>query len=254
MKIRNIKKQFDTIHDFGFENLLIGGCSFTYNNSESDSCTWPYYLRDLGGFKTVYDFSMIGAGNTHIKNSIIYGMEKFQFDTANTLVIVQWAGHDRDDYIVDPTSLNDYPYRYHYEDNAAAGITGGQGMANLENSEPIKQIQQIKNKTSRSIENYITIKSLESYLTLNNFKFVFFEYRDYSLPGRDSNFDPKLFLPPAITEKYQNMMTVMQQNFYRFCLYRDLMEDDDFHPNPSGHLTWARESLLPSLVDKLAKM
>jgi hypothetical protein len=254
MKTRDIKKQFDTIHNFGFENLIVGGCSFTYNNSESDSCTWPYYLRDLGGFKTVYDFSMIGGGNTHIKNSIIYGMEKYQFDNTNTLIIVQWAGHDRDDYIVNPDSLNNYPFRYHYEKDAASGITGGQGVANLQNPGPLVEIQKIKNKTSRSIENYITIKSLESYLMLNNFKFIFFEYRDYSLPGRDLNFDPKPFLPLKISEKYQNMMTVMQQNFYRYCLFHNLMEEDDFHPNSNGHLNWTRECLLPSLVDKLSSM
>ena len=46
----------------------------------------------------------------------------------------------------------------------------------------------------------------------------------------------------------------MPQNFYRFCLYHNLMSEDDFHPSPDGHLTWTRECLLPSLVDKLSKM
>ena len=173
MKTRNIKKQFETMHDLGFDNLIVGGCSFTYNNSDVDICTWPYYLRDLGGFKTVYDFSMIGAGNTHIKNSIIYGMEKFQFDISRTLIMVQWAGNDRDDYIIDPTKTNNYPFRYYYEKDAVTGITGGQGVTNFQDPDPIKDIQKIKNKTCRSIENYITIKSLESYLKLNNFKFIF---------------------------------------------------------------------------------
>jgi len=255
MKTRNLNKQFSTIHDFGFDNLIVGGCSFTYNNSESDTCTWPYYLRDLGGFKTVYDTSMPGGGNTHIKNSLIYGLEKNKFDTDRTLVIVQWAGHDRDDYVVDPDIMNNYPFQYYYESDAVLGITGGEdGNGNFKNPEPIAQIQKFKNKTTRAIENYITIKSLESYLISNNFKFVFFEYRDYSLPAKDLNFDPKIFLDPSLAEKYQAMMTVIQQNFYRFCLYHNLMTDDDYHPNPNGHLTWTRECLLPSLVDKLSTM
>lgn len=251
MKIRSILKQFDTIHNFGFTNLIVGGCSFTYNNSENHSCTWPYYLRDMGGFSEVYDFSMVGGGNMHIKNAMIYGLEKAKLDMNDSLIIVQWAGHDRDDYIIDPIHVNHYPFKYYYEDQAVVGITGGEAIANFSDSTPIQKLQAMKTPLCRSIENFVTIKSLESYLKVNQYKFLFFEYRDYNLPGKDSNFDPKNYLNDDCKAQYAKMMTVIPDNFYRYCLYHDLMMPDNFHPSPDGHLQWTRDCFLPFLTTLL---
>lgn len=254
MKLRNIPKQFTAKSVFGFQNLIVAGCSFTYNNHDTAACTWPYYLRDIGGFDQVFDFSMVGGGNTHIKNALIYGLEKINLDPITSLVIVQWAGNDRDDYIVDPSAINHYPFQYHYEENAMVGITGGQDIANFNDPEPIKKIQILKNRSCRSIENFINIKCLKSYLEFRGYQSVFFEYRDYNLPGRDNNFDPREHLPVEIVKKYNDLIEVMPENFYKFCLYNGLMEDDDFHPSPDGHLKWTRESLMPYLITRFKKI
>ena len=82
---------------------------------------------------------------------------------------------------------------------------------------------------------------------------MFFEYRDYNLPGRDNNFDPREHLPVGIVKKYNDLIEVMPENFYKFCLYHGLMEDDDFHPSPDGHLKWTRESLIPYLITRFQK-
>lgn len=253
MKTRYIAKQFDTICNFGFKNLIVAGCSFTYNNHETSACTWPYYLRDFGGFQTVYDFSMVGGGNTHICNAMIYGLEKEQISPNDSLVVVQWAGNDRDDYIIDPNALNQYPFRYYYSDQAAVGITGGQEITNFCDPTPVISLKKLKNKTCRSIENFVKIKSLHSYLTMQGYRTVFFEYRDYSLPGRDNNFDPREYLGEECGKSYSDMMSVMPENFYKFCLYNNLMEDDDFHPSPEGHLEWTKKCLVPFLIDYLHK-
>lgn len=251
MKIRNIPKTFATVHDFGYKNLLVSGCSFTYNNSDTHSVTWPYYLRDLGGFETVLDCSMVSGGNQHIVNSVVYSIESEQINPQETLVIVQWAGHDRDDYIVDPSNINDYPFTYHYSKDAVAGVTGGKSIANFIDKDAIRKVQQMKNHSCRSIENFVRVRSLHSYLESKGFSFVFFEYRDYNLPARDNNFDPKPYLSNPAQEQYKSMITVFSKNFYKYCLQNNLVEEDDFHPSPDGHLSFTKSVLLPDLINLL---
>lgn len=248
MKKRNIPKTFQTLHNLNYKNLLVSGCSFTYNNSDEHSATWPYYLRDLGGFENVLDCSMVGAGNQHILNSVLYALESEKINPQETLVIIQWAGHDRDDYVIAPENLNDYPFRYYYSSDSVAGITGGEGVVNFKDKDTIQKLQVMKNHASRSIENFVRIKSLHSYLKTKGFPFIFFEYRDYKLPGRDNNFDPKPYLSKPAEKEYRNMMTEFSENFYKHCIKNDLLEDDDFHPNPDGHLSFTRNVLLPDLI------
>ena len=107
-----IKKQFDTVHDFGIKNLIVSGCSFTYNNHETSASTWPYYLKDLGGFDQVLDCSMPGAGNYHIASSLQWAIEMQNPDPTNSLVIVMWSGNDRDDYICPQSIITDYPFKF----------------------------------------------------------------------------------------------------------------------------------------------
>ena len=64
-------RSFDVECDLGYQNLIVSGCSFTKNFNKNCVHTWPYYLRDLGGFKNVWDSSCPGAGNNHIARSII---------------------------------------------------------------------------------------------------------------------------------------------------------------------------------------
>lgn len=247
MKIRHIPKQFPTVHDFGFDNLIVGGCSFTYNNSDHAVCTWPYYLRDMGGFDQVYDFSMVGGGNTHTMRAIIFGVENLDIDFTKTLAIIQIAGNDRDDYIIGPDSLNRYPFVYRYADQAVVGITGGEGRGNFANPDPINQIKLMKNRQTRSIENAVNLIALRSYLEQKGIVSIFYEYRDYTLPGRDKNFDPRPYLPQPVAERYQALLAVSLPNFYKFVLKNDHLMVDDMHPSSDGHLTWTRECLVPFL-------
>jgi hypothetical protein len=133
-KTRNIKKQFNIIHNFGIKNLIVSGCSFTYNDVDTAPVTWPYYLRDLGGFDQVLDCSLPGAGNSHISDSLIWGLEIDQLDPAASLVIVMWSGHDRDDYICPNEHINNYPFRFNYSKNVMSSITGGNALESNGNS------------------------------------------------------------------------------------------------------------------------
>lgn len=109
----DIKKQFDTIADLGINYLIVSGCSFTYNNHDSFAASWPYYLKDLGGFTQVLDCSLPGAGNQHISNSLLWALNIDQPDPKNSLIVVMWSGNDRDDYICPESNNSDtYPFKF----------------------------------------------------------------------------------------------------------------------------------------------
>lgn len=243
-----IKKSFDMMHDFGLQNIIVSGCSFTYNNHETSAVTWPYYLRDLGGFDQVYDTSMPGAGNYHISNSLIWALESDQLDPEKSLVIVMWSGADRDDYITPSSNINEYPFGFNYSKNVSSAITGGSHPAAGGNTlESARHFFATKTNESRSIENYLYITNTWNYLQNNGYRFVFLNWCDSDLPSRAPNhFDIKKHLPTQARKNLENMI-VSVTDPYEFALKNDLLWDDDFHPSPTGHLTWTKTILLPKL-------
>lgn len=256
MKTRSFPKQFDTVQDLGYSNLVVGGCSFTYNNHDDSAVTWPYYLRDLGNFQEVYDCSLPGAGNNHIKNSVMYFLDNNkQLINEKTLVMVGWSGNDRDDQIVTEDSLdNDMIFEYKFEDEVYTGFSGGiSGYSNLKNKQVFDSIKTVKNQKTRSIENYINIRSLYTYLQCSGLDFVFFEFRDPNLPALDNNFDIAKFLTPDTKTIYNSMIHKWSTDMYTYCVKNDLLFEDDYHPSPTGHLEYTKQILLPELRELLSK-
>jgi hypothetical protein len=244
MKTRTIPQQLKTEVDLGFKNLLVSGCSFTYNNSESSAVTWPYYLRDLANFDQVYDCSLPGAGNYHILNSTIWAVEQQEFDKNTTLVIVMWSSHCRDDAIIATSSLSEYPMQFNYTQSVSTGITGGGALGN---NRLLSTLQTVKSLESRAVENYLYITALYNYLLQKQYNFVFLDYLDRSIPNRGNDFLITDYLLPEMAKKYQHMFANNVENIYKFSIQRDLLNDDDFHPSPNGHLSWTRQVLLPAL-------
>ena len=247
-KTRNIKKQFDTIHDFGIENLIVSGASFTYNTSEEHLCSWPYYLRDLGGFKQVLDCSMQGAGNHHISNSLQWAIEVDEPAPSNSLVIVMWSNNYMDDYICPGSIINDYPFKFNYSNDVVTGITGGTHVTaqGNTNSKELASFGKIKTLESRAIENYLYINSLYNFLQNKGYKFLFLDYLNYSLPARLKDIDIKKYLPNITKNKLDKIITKITP-LYEHALKNDLLAEDDYHPSLDGHLDWTRKVLLPKL-------
>jgi hypothetical protein len=245
-KVRpGIKKQFDTVHNFGVKNLIVSGCSFTYNNHESAAVTWPYYLKDLGNFTEVLDCSLPGAGNGHISNSLQWALENTP--TNDSLIVVMWSGNDRDDYISPRSNINNYPFQFHYSKNTVTGITGGSDDQSKGNTIcGFKEFAQTKTPESRAIENYLYILGLWNYLTVNKYKFVFLDYIDRSLPSRTKDFEIQEYLPETAKTKLDSMITQMPTP-YEWAIKNNLLISDDFHPSPDGHLDWTKQVLLPYL-------
>lgn len=248
MKTRNLEKSFDCIQDLGYQNLLVGGCSFTYNNSDEHIVTWPYYLRDLCDFDHVFDCSLPGAGNYHISQSIMWEIESNNFNPAETLIIIMWSGFKRDDAIIDSNLLNNFPFTYNYTENTVSGITGGITSSSNVQDSSLRNLKDIKSSESRAIENFLYINSLYNFLQNKNFNFLFLNYIDYDLPNLSGEENVVEHLPSHIRNRYQNLTCNEVENIYKFCLKNDLLDDDDFHPSPYGHLVWTKKHLVPYLL------
>jgi hypothetical protein len=241
--------KFSSIHDFGWKNLVTAGCSFTYNNSTEHVCSWPYYLKGLGGFKRVFDCSLPGAGNFHISHSSRWALlNSPELDPTDTLVVIMWSGNDRDDFICSADSLNDYPAVHNYDSGICTGITGGTYEKAIGNIDiDLLGIKSIKNKKTRAVENFLYIESLKTWLEQKGFTFVFLDYIDRSLPNLTLDFDIRPFLPDPMRKQLESMISKCRDP-YSFCLKNDLIDVDDFHPTPTGYLTWTREILIPHLM------
>jgi hypothetical protein len=249
MKTRQISKQFETDTDLGYKNLVVSGCSFTYNTSETVAVTWPYYLRDLAGIDQVYDCSLPGAGNHHICHSTIWTLENKSFDPLDTLVIVMWSGHNRDDAIISANFLNAYLMTFSYNNSVTAGISGGNhpgGRGNTQN-QSLKNINQIKSTESRTVENYLYVSILYHYLRQKQYKFLFLDYLDRSISNRGYDFKICDYLNDNLKSKYYDMVEYNVENLYCFAIKNDLLSTDDFHPSPDGHLLWTKQHLFPFL-------
>lgn len=211
---------------------------------------WPYYLKDLAGFTQVYDASLPGAGNLHICSSTIWTLENIDFSPTDTLIIVMFSGNNRDDCVIAPDFLNDYPVRFMYSPNVASGITGGNHDKAGGNTVFANTIGGAKTDESRSVENYIYAISLYHYLKQKNYQFQLLNYIDHAIPNLASDFDITPFLARKLRKKYQKLFASGIENIYKFALKHDLLEEDNFHPSPNGHLRWTRECLVPFLQFK----
>ena len=256
MQKYKIKKQFDSIVDLGFKNLVVGGCSFTYTlPGIKMPTTWPYYFRDLATFQEVFSCAMPGVGNYFISQSVIWGLETNKLPLDQTLVVVMWSGHDREDAIFSSNAIdNNANYVYNYTNNVCHGTTGGSSRNGDGNTHwfGYRDIHKFKSLESRAVENAIWKIQLKRYLDACGYQSIFVDFVDPAVPNRTSNFDIVKFLPDTIKETYSSIMDPVQ-DIYSFCLKRMLLSDDDFHPSADGNLAWTREILIPYCENGLYK-
>lgn len=231
MRTRETPRVFDCKLPLGRKNLVVGGCSFTYNISDTDSSHWPYYVRDRLGFEQVYDCSLPGAGNYHIGSSIQWAVETEDFDPADTFVIVMWSGNYRFSGIGSPAKNPSETWSYNYTDSAVY-YTDKTAAAH-------------KSYASIAVENYLYISSLWNYLSNKGIPFMFLDYLDRSIANRSFNeFDIKGYLPEHLQARYKSFFSPVE-TIYSYAVKNDLLYTDDFHPDMAGHLAWTDHCLVP---------
>lgn len=239
-KIRNLKysPSFPQSHKTKFEYLLVSGGSYVWNNSEDHVCTWPYVLKDLVGFKEVYDCSQSGSGPGHVFNSIINEIEtnkNLTFD--NTLVILMINDLSITDTIttIDITELWHPMSNYHFNERFGT-LTLFKDMSKDSIPASLAKLSSDYARhidfDAQSYENLLKIKALHCYLKEQKFQTI---YLNWNKP-----FDDNL---KRYLDQVETLDEWTERNNMRIGPY-------DRHPTPDAHLGWAKEILIPYLEEK----
>jgi len=241
-KIRKLANQFANTHTTQFKNLLVSGCSFTYNNSNLDICSWPYYLRDLAGFEQVYDCSQSGAGSNHVFNSIINEIETNpNINVQDTLVVIMWSGLTRTDVIAeqDVTKLWHHMSNYNFDSQYAtlSLFNGTDGATPLD--QLCRQYKKLVSVDAQVYESVIKIISLKAYLDQKGFSSVITSWTDPILELKNTAIGQSIIISALST----------LNNIQYLGVYADSknLKEADGHPTPTGYLGWTQQHLLPML-------
>ena len=239
--IRNIAKTFDATYQTTFSNLLVSGCSFTYNNSDQHACSWPYYLKDLCGFKEVYDCSQSGAGQNHILYSIVNEIETTDDITPeNTFVIIEWSGFTRVDVIADSEITKDIHFMSNYKYNkrfATLSISEDEPGEKTDIGSLNKMYRKLVDPDAQIYQGCLNICLMKNYLESKGFNYVFTSMMDPR---------PELQRVKNILVQETEKLLSNLEFLHEFSVSTHRVESCG-HPTPDCYLDWTRSHLIPYL-------
>ena len=241
-KQRNLKRAFSPTHRSSKENILVSGCSFTYNNSDEHVCSWPYYLKDLCNIKHVYDCSQSAAGSNHIFNSVIHEIESNpDINCNNTTVIIAWSGLTRTDVIADKELTQSYHAVSNYAFNDKFATLCIMNSFSIKDKHFIDEMsayyKRVINTDAQILESALKIIALKNYLENKNFNFVFAQYQDLTDEIEILHTDIKYKLNNCFDE-----LISIGSHSKEF--------EEDGHPTPDSYLNWTIHALIPYLLNK----
>ena len=246
-KHRSLRSVFPQEYSATLPNLLVSGCSYTWNNSEEHPVTWPYYLRDIVGFTEVFDCSQAGSGSNLAYTSIINELEcNVSLTPENTMVIVMWSSLPRIDILapkklVDswanmPTHVFDYQQRF---SNLSIWWRESPENTNREVEKLRSQYQKIIGPGPQILQSIINIIALHNYLKNRGFKSVLLTWElfdEIELSDIDSHLTQRIKELIAPIETLGEYATRTQSRIL-----------GDGHPSVHAHLNWTQQVLIPYL-------
>jgi hypothetical protein len=225
--------------------LVVGGCSFTANGRNLDTCaaTWPGILMDRSGFQHALDYSFAGAGNNYIADSILHHVDSMtQEDIKNTLIVIMWSGINRIDVADDDLST----------DIADGAILNNKLYYRQDN--PVKISTDVEAKKQLAQESAERIFQTHQLLSEKNISFAFSFYCNLLyppyLPKRDLTHEFENHVDNTTLAQLRNLIHIPKRPMdfmFEYGFERDLLAEDYFHPNYDCLLNWTDEILLPGL-------
>ena len=233
-------------HDLCFKNILVNGCSFTFNNSDTDCCTWPYYLAETVGldFEQVYDCSQSGAGSSHVLYSTVNEIEtNNNLSPESTLVIVMWSGLARVDVIGKQNITKEWHHMSNYQfNNELATLSLFRNIdTEKSNIEKLcKFYSATVGLTEQIYQSCLNIIALKNYLENKKFKFVFTSWKnsDLELSTVDNQ------LADQVKLIFNEDLTYLGD----WAKERNMLIPNDGHPDTEAHIQWTRQQLIPCLL------
>ena len=245
-----------------YKKLLVSGCSFTENHN-----SWAYYLASKYNLELI-NLAVQGAGNNHIVWSLLSYIEKNQIDPETTLVGIMWSHPIRDDLVFEQNTMysDQSIFKYKYDNANSLVIRGDllkRGLPQLYlNLEVAKEkLQTRENQSSIAFRTWTLKTSLTAYLA--NKKFNFFQtgflnyFNESILIKTNTNWDfQKTFSyfkeldRIGLSSKLSNWLNLTDHEYLgEYAFYKNLLDQDKFHPNQTGHEQWSNEILIPKLIE-----
>ena len=254
------------------KNLVVSGCSFT-------SAKFGWQQQTFAAIQTKFDINLqlanlakAGAGNFYIADSLTYFLSKNNFDPAETLVIVMWSGVNRKDIpvskefydlIIDTfegIKINDLHYL----------ISGGQiGSWQSEFLHPrgktyrwlirpvFENLYKSSDEFSMAHSTLTNIFNTKNFLENKGYPYRFMSYVNYwnNLPdpivSDTLDFNIPYYAPdhPLLNKLGDNWIwTDDKKNcLYEYAKQRNLLADDNFHPNKECHKEFTDNIIMPSI-------
>ena len=238
------EQHLEKTHHTNRSILITSGCSFT----DSTACTtipvsWPGYVKDRCGFKYVIDVSSTGSGNDYICTSIVNQIESMSAeDLKKCMVLIVWSGIDRQEMPVHQTTITNLQ-----------GHIDGVKFRRSQMSVDSVDVGVSRGEALRSWKNIIMMQNyLENKQIPFGFGFYINVFDPPFLPRRDLTKEFPGLLDPSKLNQLRKCSWFHKPNdsFFEWVFYQkdNMFEDDGFHPNLDGHLSWTDNILLPGLV------
>lgn len=241
-----------------FKNLLVSGCSFTFNNGV-EPYSWPHVLgKELG--LNVINLSIPGAGNAHISNSIMLALERSELKPEDTLVMAMWSGIGRIDWIADnelSRFSDSYPFTYNYDEFSEL-VAGGHWW-NIKNPSRVQtaliEYSKFQSEKSLTLQSWLAMKNLYNYLKVNGFEYHCTSFMNIFVDGAGSDAVTVNYLKEIDSLKLELdgevWLPLAADNYLGdYCKKKNLLWEDNYHPNWLGQIEWTKQILIPCLTDE----
>jgi len=245
------------------KNLIVNGCSFTQDFEYMP--TWASYINKYINSEFYSNLAQAGAGNKYICDSTITFLEKNEISNKDTLIIVMWSGIDRKDVHISQDWFEyikeQYNFLHEQNDGSYYLHSGGEinsWLTNKETKKIFRNLYKIIDYKSMCIESLLCFKQLESYLKDNGYNFIFTSFFNIWKQPKVLKKKQDLFIDDycsgmPIYENFDltNWWFIDEQKncLGDFAINLNYLEDDNFHPNKTGHSKFA-DILYSSILDK----